>query len=107
MEQHMESWLRCTLFPGQFSSELAVVVKSVHGREFSLFAAKTDLEYDENPTENHPVEGWVRVNVVQRERNLYLVRLPQTTLENGQYVTVAAGQLRAVPDKQEGCSTAL
>lgn len=97
----METWLRCTLFPGQFSSELVVVVRSFNGREFSLFAQKIDLEYDDPPTENAPVEGWVRVNVVERDKNLCLVKLPQTTLENGQYITVSAGQLRAVSEKQE------
>lgn len=97
----METWLRCTLFPGQFSSELAAVVRSAHGREFSLFAPRSELDYSDVPTENRPVEGWLHVRVVASEKNRYVVRLPQTTLENGQYITVSAGSLRGIPDDIE------
>jgi hypothetical protein len=97
----MDTWLRCTLSPGQFSSELAAVVRSAHGREFSLFAPKSELTYLEPPAENRPVEGWLRVSLVAREKNLYVVRLPQTTLENGQYITVSAGCLKGIPDDIE------
>ena len=53
----METWLRCTLFPGQFSSELVAVVQSVHGREFSLFAPKADLDYNDAPDPALPCRG--------------------------------------------------
>lgn len=96
----MEARLRCTLFPGQFSSELAVVVRSSGGRQLSLFAQKTDLDCQELPSENRSVEGWIKVEVVQRERGLCLVRLPQSTLENGQYLTVRADQLDKAPAVQ-------
>ncbi len=89
--------LRCTLFPGQFSSELVAIVRNSSGREFSLFAPKTDLDYEVQPTRDGPVEGWVKVQVLQCERDLCLVRLPRTTLENGQYVTVAVSQLDRSP----------
>ena len=93
----MEARLRCTLYPGQFTSELAVVVRSAGGREVSLFADKTELEYAEQPAADCPVEGWIKVQVLQCERNLCLVLLPQTTLENGPYVTVTADRLDRVP----------
>ncbi len=70
-----------------------MVVRSSSGREFSLFSQKADLDYPEPPAENRPVEGWIKVEVLQCERNLCLVRLPQSTLENGQYLTVSADQL--------------
>jgi hypothetical protein len=89
----MDTQLRCTLSQGQFSSELAVVVRSASGREFSLFAQKSDLSYSEPPTEGQSVDGWIKVEVIETNRNLCLVRLPQTTLENGQYITVACDQL--------------
>ena len=89
----MEARLRCTLFPGQFSSELAVVVRSASGRQLSLFAQKTDLDYQELPTDERSVEGWIKVEIVQRERGLCLIRLPQSTLENGQHLTVRMDQL--------------
>lgn len=93
----MEAWLRCTLYPGQFSSELAVVVKSYHGRQFSLFAQKSDLQFDLPPTRDLGTEGWIRVDLVKRAGPLFLIGLPQSTLENGQYLTVTADQFRDAP----------
>ena len=93
----MKTWMRCTLYPGQFPTELAVVLRSHAGRVLSLFASKTSLRYDQEPSRDAPMEGWVQVEIVKNEKNLYLVRLPQTTLENGQYLTVAAGQLESTP----------
>src|SRR6266498_4668621 len=81
----MKTWMRCTLYPGQFPTELAVVLRSHAGRVLSLFASKTSLRYDQEPSRDAPMEGWVQVEIVKNEKNLYLVRLPQTTLENGQY----------------------
>jgi hypothetical protein len=97
----MEAWLRCSLSPGQFSNELVAVVCSAQGREFSLFVPKSDLDYNEAPTGNRSVEGWVRVKVVESEDNLFVIRLPRVTLENGQYLTVNAGQFRSVPEARE------
>lgn len=96
-----EVWLRCALYPGQFTSELAVVVKTYNGKTFSLFAQKVDLRYDRPPSEEEPADGWIKVRVVQQEGELLLVRLPQTTLENGPYLTVTAGQLNRVPEVQQ------
>jgi hypothetical protein len=103
MGSQMETWLRCTLYVGQFSSECAVVVKSFRGPEYSLFAQKSDLDYNELPTEDQPVDGWIHVDVIEHDadRGLFLVRLPQSTLENGQFLTVSASQLRRVPQRQE------
>jgi hypothetical protein len=99
----MDTWLRCTLYVGQFSSECAVVVKSLHSQDYSLFAQKSDLEYDDLPTDDQPADGWIRVDVVEQDppRGLLLVRLPQSTLENGQFLTVSANQLRSIPQRQE------
>jgi hypothetical protein len=96
----MEARLRAKLSQGQFSSELVAVVRASSGRDFSLFAQKTDLEYDEAPTGDDVIDGWVKVDVLQRERDLCLVRLPQTTLENGQYLTVAVSQLDKAPNER-------
>jgi hypothetical protein len=97
----MEAKLRCTLTLGQFSSELIAVVRSYTGREFSLFVPKVDLDFDEPPAEEKPVEGWIRVDVLEEERGMFLVRLPQSTLENGHYVTVTGNQLARIPTMQE------
>ncbi len=95
----MEARLRCTLFPGQFSSELAVVIRSLSGRQYSLFAQISDCECVHLPMGNRPVEGFIRVSVLQCERGSCVIRLPYTTLENGQYITVAANQLDKTPSE--------
>src|SRR5690349_4958850 len=94
--------LRCEIYPGQFSAEFAVVVTSSSGRQFSLFSDKNDLRYDEPQTEEQPVNGWIAVEVVKCENNLCLVRLPQTTLENGQFITVAKMDLRELVPEELG-----
>jgi hypothetical protein len=75
---------------------LVAVVESASGREYSLFADKTDLEYPEPPGKGRSVEGWIKVEVLQCERGLCLVRLPQSTLENGSCVTVKEDRLDRV-----------
>jgi len=93
----MKTRLRCTVYPGQFPSELAVIVQSFEGREYSLFAQKRDVITDEVPSDDHPVYGWVNVQIVSEERALYLVQLPCTTLESGRFLTVQGGQLERTP----------
>src|SRR5438309_2067463 len=93
--------LRCRISAGQFSSEYAVVVRSHDGREFSLFAQTGDVTYSEQPTADREVDGWIKVELLQQDKNLVLVRLPQTTLENGQFLSVRADQLDRLPEKQK------
>lgn len=102
--QPMESKLRCKLYPGQFASEFAVHVRSSSGREYSLFADKIDITYQGEPTEENPSEGWIIVSVVQTQGSLCLIRLPQSTLENGQFITVPCSDLDSVPIEQKETS---
>ena len=89
--------LCCRLYPGQFSSEFAVIVESFNRRSSSLFAPREDVQYDREPSEDEPTEGWLRVKVLQRAGNNVLVQLPQTTIENGSYLAVRRDQLRFSP----------
>jgi hypothetical protein len=59
----MRAQLRCRISAGQFSSECAVVVQNFNGRSFSLFAPKTELSYDEAPTDENSIEEWIAVEV--------------------------------------------
>ena len=86
--------LRCKLFPGQFSSEFVAIVESFNGRSFSLFASREDVTFEQEPTQDTPTEGWLRVQVVDGRGSNILVLLPQSTVENGQYLTVRHDQLR-------------
>jgi hypothetical protein len=91
----MANWLSCTITPGQFSSEYAVSGQHSDGTGFSLFVPHEYVECDPAPTAQQPVQGWLRVEVWDQKGNLVVVRLPRSTLENGQFVTVTTSQLRA------------
>jgi hypothetical protein len=89
----MQAKLRCQVSAGLFSTECAVVVRASSGREFSLFAERSNLTVPRWPADEETVEGWIEVELVKEEGSLVLVRLPQSTLENGPYLTVNRGQL--------------
>jgi hypothetical protein len=86
--------LRCQLYPGQFSSEFAVVVESFNGRAFSLFASREDVKCEREPSQDEPTTGWLKVKILEQEGNNILVQLPQSTIENGSYLAVRRDQLR-------------
>ncbi len=90
--------IRCQLYPGQFSSEYAVVVESFSGRAYSLFAFRDDVTTDREPTLDEPTDGWLRVKVLEPEGNNVLVQLPQSTIENGAYLAVRRDQMRFCPE---------
>ena len=96
----METKLRCTLYPGQFSNELAAVVQSHWGTRYSLFVPDFFVTSLESPTYDRPVDGWMTVELLKQEGDLYLIRLPQSTLENGQYLFVKADQLQRASELQ-------
>ena|SRR5258708_854737 len=91
-----ETKLRGMAYPGQFPSELIVIVQSHNGRSYSLFSSRSDVTLDMPPSEGNPVDCLLRVHIVKRDRELFLVRLPQSTLENGQFITVTSDQLANV-----------
>src|SRR5262249_13377098 len=90
----MSAQLRCQLYPGQFSSEFTVIVESFNGRAFSLFAAREDVQYDWEPSQDQPAEGWLKVKILETDGNNLLLQLPQSTLGNGSYLAVRRDQLR-------------
>jgi hypothetical protein len=96
----MASWLRCAVGPGQFSSEYAVGGQQFNGTWFSLFVPRECVVAERPPTRpGESVEGWLRVEELERKGDLVLLLLPRQTLENGQYITVPADRVRsqAVP----------
>jgi hypothetical protein len=92
--------LRCSISPGQFTGEFAVAGTLHDNSGFSLFAQDSDVETPNVPTSTAPVTGWLRVDVIQEQGDLALVRLPQDTLENGRTVTVRREQLRPAKPRQ-------
>ena len=96
----MERWLRCRVYPGQFSVEYAVVVRQLDGREVSLFVPQELVECPQPPSFDRPVAGWIRVQLIKQQGNEAFLYLPRSTLENGQYVTVETDQLETRPERQ-------
>ena len=90
-EREMDWWMRCTVSPGQFSSEYAVSAKSSGGGEFSLFAPKEFVRLDPHAEG----AGWLQVDVWDRRGNDVLVKLPAPVLATGgQFVTVPSSEIR-------------
>jgi hypothetical protein len=91
-----QAWLEASVSPGQFPGEYAVSGRQHDGRTFSLFAPADKVR------EARPGEGQSRVlvEIIDRKGDLYLVRLPAQTFENGQHVTVRASQLEHTPPVQ-------
>src|SRR5262249_20354919 len=96
----MDQWLRCQVYPGQFSVEYAVVVRQSDEKEVSLFAPQEFVDCEQMPTFDRPVHGWIKVVLVKKQGELALVELPRSTLENGQYITVRADQLKIRSPRQ-------
>jgi hypothetical protein len=86
-------YLHCTVAVGQFTGEFAVGGQLFDGTSFSLFAPASDLQVAALPADNASVEGAIKVELLQCQGELSLVRLPQPTLENGRTVTVTRDQL--------------
>jgi hypothetical protein len=96
----METSLRCQVSPGMFSGEVAVRCVAADGAEFSLFVSDDFVEFGAPVGESRPVEGWLRVEAVEREGDLLLVRLPGQAFENGQMITVRDSQLESRPRRE-------
>ena len=88
-----EQWLRCKIAPGQLMGEFAVGGTLFDGTEFSMFARENDVEFEGVPSEEFPVDGWIRVSVKDRRGKLVLVRLPGQAIENGPFLTFNEDQL--------------
>lgn len=95
----MQSWLRCSVGPGQFPDEFAVGGEKFDGRPFSLFAPRPTVQ---PPKQISSGEGLLRVRVFERKGDLVLVKLPGQTFENGYFITVRTHQLvdgAAIPEQ--------
>ena len=97
----MDTFLSCKISRGQFSREVAVRGTTFDGTEYSLFVEMDDVDFD-GPLEGfEAVDGWMRVEVLQEDRGLALVRLPAEAFENGYFLTVNADQVQQRQARQE------
>ena len=92
----MENWLRCKIRRGQFSGEYVVQGDTVDGQGFSLFAEPSDVRIDacREVGQDETTGGWIRVEVVDRQDGIVLVRLPSEALERGYFVSVRASDVK-------------
>ena len=88
------NWARCELHQGQFSNEYALVIEAHNGKQFSLFVEKDEVKLESEPTVDNPGSGWVAVLVLKREEAFSLIKLPRSTIENGQCITIRSSSLR-------------
>lgn len=86
----MHASLKCKASPGQFSGEYAVRIQTHDGQWVSLFVPIEAVELERELSENHSVDAYIDVDVIDQKNDLALVRLPRKTLENGQHITVSA-----------------
>lgn len=89
----MTCWLKCRIAPGQFSNEFSVVAKSFDGNEFSLFAQRESVDVSREEFRDQPIEGKLRVELLRREGNNALIRLPHESFEAGLWPTVAIADI--------------
>lgn len=97
----MDAYLKCKVGQGQFSEELAIVGRTHDGATFSLFAPESEVLLDAGrPMAESDVDGLLRVDVVESNDSLALVRLPGQTFGNGRIVTVSARDIerRRLPE---------
>jgi hypothetical protein len=96
----MDAFLRCHISPGMFSGEVAVRGRAADGTEFSLFVPDDFIEREPTARANAPADGWLYVQVLDREGALQLVRLPGQAFENGQTVTVRDSEIELRPRRE-------
>ncbi len=93
----LDPMIRCKVFPGQFSNEYAIEGVQADGDHFSLFAPVTAVEPDESPTRDRQVDGWLRVILWEKTRDLVIVQLSRESFESGRFVTVRLTEFKESP----------
>jgi hypothetical protein len=94
----MEYHIRCKVFPGQFSNEFAVKAQQADGETFSLFAPFNTVEFDESPTRDRAIDGWLKVAIWEQKGDKVIVKLPRESFESGRFVTVNVTQFKNRPE---------
>jgi hypothetical protein len=88
----MGVYLSCRVSRGLFSDERAVSGRDFRGVEFSLFVPEEVVE-SANLQGDESVDGWLKVEILDEQGGLLLVRLPGQAFENGRTLTVSRSQV--------------
>jgi hypothetical protein len=92
----MEAYLICDIAEGMFSDECSVSGEDAFGEGFSLFSSH-DFVFLQDTSHSRVL----LVEVLQKEGDLVLIRLPSGTFENGSTITVRQDQLYTGKVRQE------
>lgn len=93
------AWLSCVASLGQFENEVAIRGSDFSQNEFSFFASREVVRCEHWPEENEEVSVLVHVEVLAHRDDLYLVKLPGRTFDNGTTITVRTEQMQnSVPE---------
>jgi hypothetical protein len=82
-------WMRCEIYPGMFSTEFAVLIKTVDGEVLSFFLPKESVR--ELGTEL----GQIEVDLIDRGADFGFVLLPQRSFEGPNAAKVPEAVLSA------------
>jgi hypothetical protein len=82
-------WLRCEIFPGMFSTEFAVQIKTVDGKLLSFFLPKDSVR------ELGADVGQIEVDLIDRGVNFGFVLLPIRSFEGPNAAMVPEAVLSA------------
>jgi hypothetical protein len=93
-ETEMKNFIRCKVYPGQFSDEYAVSGQQADGERFSLFVPAKYVTPDETPTREVTVEGWLQISLWEQSGTNVIVKLPRESFESGKFVTIGVDQLQ-------------
>ena len=93
-ETGMRNFVRCKVYPGQFSDEFAVSGQQADGERFSLFVPVQYVKPDQEPTRDTSVEGWLQVSLWEQSGANVVVKLPRESFESGRFVTIGTDQLQ-------------
>ena len=93
----MKRRIACRILPGQFDNEQVVIFKSFDGKDLSLFAPGTELEFAGEPSFDSPVPGRMEVLLLGRKNGLALIRLPRQIPGADYFATVQEDCIEEVP----------
>jgi hypothetical protein len=94
----MALYIRCQIYPGQFSGEFAVSGEQADGEKFSLFAPAKFVKMEREPTRDRSVDGWLDVELWEQQGETFVVKLPRESFESGRFVTVGLEQFQTRPE---------
>ena len=101
MTDQRKHYLRCKVYPGQFSGEFAVSGEQCSGERYSLFVPIRFVKTDREPTRDSTVEGWILVDLWDLSGNSAVVKLPRESFESGRFITVGIDQFQTRPEPAE------